>query len=260
MKNKTIGKRLDKLEAAVKQLKGELPSDTCVLNEVEFLDKGCHNWQEAMALQGDGWRLPNIYELIDLGWKGYWSSSPYAGNATSAWDVNFSEGGGSTLAKSVSFYVRLVRGEPTKQKPVSRKEMDYYIEHGHKMAKMETCCGLTEEQWRRVIDEEFVINFSNYSAVDAAKNGDLGTLDNLSVKAKHYLFTRNGGTSYYFAAIPDITGIRKPHFGGACPTKHEGRIVYKMKSGNWGDAESSADLFWEQEYDNNDIMEYIELP
>jgi len=40
----------------------------------------------------------------------YWSSSPYAGNATNAWNVNFNNGNDNANNKSNNNYVRLVRG------------------------------------------------------------------------------------------------------------------------------------------------------
>jgi len=41
---------------------------------------------------------------------GYWSSSPYAANATNAWNVNFNNGNDNANNKSNNNYVRLVRG------------------------------------------------------------------------------------------------------------------------------------------------------
>jgi len=42
--------------------------------------------------------------------KGYWSASPYAGNATNAWNVNFNNGNDNANNKTNNNYVRLVRG------------------------------------------------------------------------------------------------------------------------------------------------------
>jgi len=42
--------------------------------------------------------------------KGYWSASPYAGNATNAWNVNFNNGNDNANNKSNNNSVRLVRG------------------------------------------------------------------------------------------------------------------------------------------------------
>jgi len=98
-----------------------------------------HTWQAALQLAknlnaGGGfagftdWRLPNQKELNSIvetqcvtpsinaiifpatvsNW--YLSSSPFAGNATSAWNADFGAGGDLADAKSNSNYVRLVRG------------------------------------------------------------------------------------------------------------------------------------------------------
>jgi len=76
------------------------------------------------------WRLPSEEELasvlnlsiaasgptIDTGYfpntiaNWYWSASPYAGNAAHAWSVHFSGGNDIANHKSLSYYVRLVRG------------------------------------------------------------------------------------------------------------------------------------------------------
>jgi len=73
------------------------------------------------------WRVPNRKELDSIverqciapainttifpatvsNW--YWSASPYAGNAASAWNVLFRNGNGFAINKSSSNYVRLVR-------------------------------------------------------------------------------------------------------------------------------------------------------
>jgi len=73
------------------------------------------------------WRLPNVKELKSLAAlncvlpsineivfpatasSGYWSSSPYANNSSSAWRVNFSNGLVSFLNRGNTYYVRLVR-------------------------------------------------------------------------------------------------------------------------------------------------------
>ena len=41
--------------------------------------------------------------------KGYWSASPYAGNAANAWNVNFNNGNDNINNKSNTNNVRLVR-------------------------------------------------------------------------------------------------------------------------------------------------------
>jgi len=141
--NKLADKELTTFNRAIgdlqKENKEKAMPDTPISkdNEVEFLEKDYHNWQEALKLQGNGWRLPNIYELIDLGWKGCWSSSPCAGLATFAWFAYFSNGDSNIYSKSSYFYVRLIRGEPSEQAPVSREEVNYYLKHKRKMPSNE---------------------------------------------------------------------------------------------------------------------------
>ena len=85
-------------------------------------------WAEAKkyaASLGDGWRLPTIKELLTLvdyekhnpacsvfpdcpsAW--FWSSSPFAGIATSAWGVYFDNGGACNDGVGDSCRVRCVR-------------------------------------------------------------------------------------------------------------------------------------------------------
>lgn len=85
-------------------------------------------WSDALSLATDGWRLPNIKELMsivelacafpainltvfpDTPRKGYWSSSPYASHSSFAWNVHLNMGGNYPANKSgSSMYVRLVR-------------------------------------------------------------------------------------------------------------------------------------------------------
>ncbi|MFZ2990944.1 DUF1566 domain-containing protein [Ideonella sp.] len=88
-----------------------------------------HEAALAFASTQSGWRLPNRRELSSLADKGclnpaidgaafpstpssiYWSSSPYVGNASSAWYVSFSYGGdvNDSGRLNSSFAVRLVR-------------------------------------------------------------------------------------------------------------------------------------------------------
>jgi len=87
-----------------------------------------HEQALAYAKTQPGWRLPNVKELASLAdlsrtspaidvtafpgtpSTNYWSASPYAGNASGAWDVDFDGGsvGGYGL-RDFSSAVRLVR-------------------------------------------------------------------------------------------------------------------------------------------------------
>lgn len=91
-----------------------------------------YSWQEAnqycrdLALDNGGWRLPTAIELESL-WdytrarpaidpiftgtpgEGFWSSSPLAGGASSAWLVNFEDGGIGGLIVSALAGARCVR-------------------------------------------------------------------------------------------------------------------------------------------------------
>jgi len=91
--------------------------------------------QQAKALNTAGgfalfsdWRVPNLKELNLIVEEQcmtpainaaifpstvsspFWSASPYGGNTTHAWLVNFNDGSDSVLNKTVSASVRLVRG------------------------------------------------------------------------------------------------------------------------------------------------------
>ena len=87
-------------------------------------------WQGALQQEDavSGWRLPNINELRsivercrtepavnqqvfpDTPLSTFWSASPYAGNAASAWVCSFDGGRDGWAGKSATFSVRLVRG------------------------------------------------------------------------------------------------------------------------------------------------------
>jgi len=79
-------------------------------------------WDEAVQWcesQGEGWRLPNIAELLQAYWgkvEGftqssiYWSSTTYPANYTFAMFVSFGYGLAGNDGKALSSYVRCVRG------------------------------------------------------------------------------------------------------------------------------------------------------
>ncbi|RJR18073.1 MAG: DUF1566 domain-containing protein [Nitrospiraceae bacterium] len=94
-----------------------------------------YKWAAALTYCGDlalggysDWRLPDEFELmgiVDYGTynpsinttyfpgteaSGYWSSTPYANDSSSAWDVYFYSGDVSYYSKSGNYYVRCVRG------------------------------------------------------------------------------------------------------------------------------------------------------
>lgn len=95
-----------------------------------------YTWEEALARAKStavstrvAWRLPNVKELQSLVNRGvlnpaidsgtfpnipeytpFWTSTPYAGDASNAWSVEFSYGGNVVyLGRSSYLYVRLVR-------------------------------------------------------------------------------------------------------------------------------------------------------
>ena len=75
------------------------------------------SWNEAKALEKDGWRLPTRAELADAfdnkveGFESdyNWSSSTYAQDVKSAWTVDLGGGGVNLYSKKNDFYVRLCR-------------------------------------------------------------------------------------------------------------------------------------------------------
>ena len=79
---------------------------------------GRYTYGEALNLCEDGWRLPTIFELIDLAagnqsedkddW--YWSISPYDGDAAYAWGISFNRGFDTPCFKGALSGVYLVRG------------------------------------------------------------------------------------------------------------------------------------------------------
>ncbi len=91
---------------------------------------GVYTWQSALQAAhdlGNGWRLPNVRELQSLVEDActspsinealfpgtvssfYWTSSPYAGNGSSAWIVYFYFGITYYHYKNDGYYVRVVR-------------------------------------------------------------------------------------------------------------------------------------------------------
>jgi len=92
---------------------------------------GPMDWDEAVKYckdMGDGWRLPNIQELVsivdydkdhmdsDLDMKTayYWSSNEYANIPQLAWHVFFPVGLVGHFSKSYKNYVRAIRDMPGK--------------------------------------------------------------------------------------------------------------------------------------------------
>ena len=92
---------------------------------------GVYTWQSALQAArdlGNGWRVPNFKELQSLVEEAcyspainetlfpatatgtyYWTSSPVAGDGSSAWIVYFGYGSTSYGGKYNSYYVRVVR-------------------------------------------------------------------------------------------------------------------------------------------------------
>lgn len=85
------------------------------------------NWQQASALEQQGWRLPTLRELArltelscqqpainlavfpDTPPKDFWTSTEFASNPDNAWLVNFHFGESHTDNKQRKAYVRLVK-------------------------------------------------------------------------------------------------------------------------------------------------------
>ncbi len=108
-------------------------------NDTKDLTK---TWDEAKAYclgLGDGWRLPNINELVNLADKNigigddeaispifvntknyYWSSTTYINDSGSAWYVSFDYGKNDHLTKSNPLNVRCVRGVEQSEKTFIR--------------------------------------------------------------------------------------------------------------------------------------------
>ena len=100
---------------------------------------GRYTWDEARELEGDGWRLPTIFELITLQQeyehgddKYFWSASTYVGNPADAWNVLFYNGLDYAYYKIRYYYVRLVLGGKSFDHltPVSREEVQAFKKDG----------------------------------------------------------------------------------------------------------------------------------
>jgi len=122
----------------VKDLKTNLIWQRCAVGQ-SYSAASCngseslYTWSSALQLaanMGNGWRLPNIKELktliedscydiainqtvfskgMNLTKTNYWSASPNANDANSAWKVNFDDGIARPELKTELFAVRLVR-------------------------------------------------------------------------------------------------------------------------------------------------------
>jgi len=112
--------------------------------------EGIYTYEEALAKEGDGWRLPTIFELITIQKESsdtlfYWSASPLASSSSYAWFVNFSNGNDSYNGRSYHFfYVQLVRSGQTFNHltPVTQTEVEQYKATG------------TLPEWHKEIDHE----------------------------------------------------------------------------------------------------------
>lgn len=100
---------------------------------------GVYTWDEAVALEGNGWRLPTIFELFEIhnqhkeeDNKDYWSSSPNAHNSHYTWQLHFHDGYGNHNYKGYGRYVRVVRGgqEFDHKTPVSIEEVNHFRKTG----------------------------------------------------------------------------------------------------------------------------------
>ena len=108
------------------RITGDVVRDTTTGLEWQREHSGPMTWDEAVkyaARRGSGWRLPMVEELIVLldfthyepasefppSPGGYWSSSSYAGSASSAWCVPFNCGPVNYVGKAYALYVRCVR-------------------------------------------------------------------------------------------------------------------------------------------------------
>jgi len=137
-------------------------------------------------------------------------------------------------------------------------EVEYKISKKSKVSY----CGLTIDQWQRIVAGKYIVGVSDESIEDAKqdKYDRLAILTRVAPIREEDNFPFSALCSRWrCAAIPSMICIRKPHFGGSCPTNHVGDIACKMRDGDWS-VGREIDHKWEWSGADNDIMEYVELP